>query len=380
MTLRSLFIAAFLILVTACGGGDNPPPGNANGTIKGTVRNAETDTPLANVLVQVYDSNGSPVQTTNTDANGDYSFSLAAAGGYEIDYTLTGFYSVTYENITVVANTSSLLAPVLQIDETITGTGDISGTIVDAQTGGALAGVTVNFRVGINVRTGTIIDTATTDANGAYTINTLITGIYTCELILNNYVVSYATVYVLGGQIVGNQNSAISQTVNSGVMRIVLEWGATPLDLDSHLTGPDPVNVDRFHVYYSSRNVFDANSDLVVNLDVDDTDSYGPETVTILQQLPGLYRYSVFDFSNRSSNPSSTLATSEAKVTVYRDNALPLQFFVPNQPGTLWTVFTMENGAITPVNSMTYETTSGNIKSVGNNLTDVHLMRNLPAK
>ncbi|MCW8631650.1 hypothetical protein OQH38_16240, partial [Acinetobacter baumannii] len=54
-----------------------------------------------------------------------------------------------------------------------------------------------------------------------------------------------------------------------GSMRIVLTWGEKPLDLDSHL------NYSNQHIYWSNKEGHQAN------LDVDDRDSYGPETITI---------------------------------------------------------------------------------------------------
>ena len=65
-------------------------------------------------------------------------------------------------------------------------------------------------------------------------------------------------------------------------MRIVLNWGASPSDLDSHLVYPGN------HVYFSQKEGTDAN------LDVDDTDSYGPETITIERKHSGeRYVYAV---------------------------------------------------------------------------------------
>jgi len=69
--------------------------------------------------------------------------------------------------------------------------------------------------------------------------------------------------------------SPVLKDLNS--MRIVLNWGQNPLDLDSHLSYKNQ------HVYWDSK------QGLAANLDVDDTDSYGPETVTIDKRLEGQY-------------------------------------------------------------------------------------------
>jgi hypothetical protein len=59
-----------------------------------------------------------------------------------------------------------------------------------------------------------------------------------------------------------------------------------------------------------------------VTLDLDDIYSFGPETTTVYQQLTGIYRFSVHDFSNRGSFSSIALSNSNATVVVYRGSAL----------------------------------------------------------
>jgi hypothetical protein len=113
--------------------------------------------------------------------------------------------------------------------------------------------------------------------------------------------------------------------------------GASPSDLDSHLTVPN-ADVSRFHVFYQNRGAFDAPP--FAGLDVDDVASFGPETITITQLNSGSYRYSVHDFTNRSSAASTALGNSGARVEVYFNGGLQRTFFVPpGQAGNLWTVF-----------------------------------------
>jgi len=150
------------------------------------------------------------------------------------------------------------------------------------------------------------------------------------------------------------QNAAITSVLNAGLLRIVLTWGANPLDLDAHLTGP--ASSGRFHVYFGAKG--SSTSAPFAVLDVDDTTSYGPETITIHQQSSGIYRYSVHDYSNRSSYNSSALAFSGASVKVYRGTTLIKTFSVPYSYGTLWTVFELSGDDIMPVNWMSYHETA----------------------
>lgn len=145
-------------------------------------------------------------------------------------------------------------------------------------------------------------------------------------------------------------------------VRIVLTWGENPRDLDSHLTGPNSGNdgsagdQNRFHVYYSS-----SNTD-IANLDVDDTTSYGPETITISPAdgsstlRAGLYRYSVHHYAGEGN-----ISASGASVTLQFGNTT--RYFSPPAGAAgdedLWTVFELQinsNGAITVYEQNTIDT------------------------
>ncbi|HEK9070243.1 tetratricopeptide repeat protein [Escherichia coli] len=127
-------------------------------------------------------------------------------------------------------------------------------------------------------------------------------------------------------------------------MRVVLSWGEKPFDLDSHLIFPGG------HIYFDSKEGTDAN------LDVDDTDSYGPETVTISKKHFGeSYIYAVQDYSNKGLPNSNYLSASKAKVFVYVGSSLVCSYSVPaGKRGNIWTVFKLNpNGEFEDINSVT---------------------------
>ena len=131
-------------------------------------------------------------------------------------------------------------------------------------------------------------------------------------------------------------------------MRIVLNWGQSPEDLDSHLVFPNN------HIFYNSKTGDQSN------LDVDDTDSYGPETITIDQKKFGeTYYYFVHDFSNKDNSNTKSLSNSDAKVFVYVGQTLTKTYYVPkNQVGNIWNIFKINsNGEIEDVNSIISKTT-----------------------
>ena len=130
--------------------------------------------------------------------------------------------------------------------------------------------------------------------------------------------------------------------INLDGMRIVLNWGAQPLDLDSHLVYPGS------HVYFKAMTGTDAL------LDVDDISSYGPETITIARKHAGVrYVYAVHDYSDRD-NPTTALSQSGAIVFVYIGKTLIKTYYIPkNSIGNLWTVFAVtESGEFQTFNSI----------------------------
>lgn len=132
-------------------------------------------------------------------------------------------------------------------------------------------------------------------------------------------------------------------------LRVVLSWGASPSDLDSHIVYPGN------HVFYSAKNGANAL------LDVDDTDSYGPETITLQRKGYGdSYVYAVQDFINKGNPASTALSGSQAKVFVYVGQSLVRTYYVPrNQAGNLWTVFRISgDGDFQDINRLEGRTTS----------------------
>lgn len=159
----------------------------------------------------------------------------------------------------------------------------------------------------------------------------------------------------------GDEQSAIKKAFDDvGItepdsIRIVVSWGDTPRDLDSHLTGPAVSGSGRFHIYYSARNYYTNGSynstnlyDYAAELDYDVTSSYGPEITTIHRYTPGDYYFYVHDYSNKSSTNSTAMSTSGVTVSIYHgssntfyklDDGTIACFKIPSsQIATLWRV------------------------------------------
>ncbi len=332
------------------GGGAAPPPPPASGTVEGAVRDAATGTGLAGATVEIL-SGGTVIATTTTGADGSYDVDVDAGSGYVVRFTSSGYYAADFNAVDVDDGETVILEAVLQIATTYVGDGTVSGTITSSLTGSGLPGVTVNLRTGLNAQTGAIVTTGTTNGAGQYSIAAVPTGYYTAELSSGGYITAFISVYSLGGQTTGNQNASLSPVLAAGEIRIVLTWGSAPADLDTHLTGPTTTG-PRFHIAYYDTSV---NDGTVASLDADDTSAYGPETITITNQISGTYRYYVHDFTNDGTNPSQALSNSGAQVKVYNSSGLAATFNVPaNQGGTIWEVFELSGSTITPINLFSY--------------------------
>ena len=130
-------------------------------------------------------------------------------------------------------------------------------------------------------------------------------------------------------------------------LKIVLTWGETPLDLDSHLYTP-LIDGLSYHIYYLDKGTLSEVP--YACLDIDDMSSYGPETIWIETFYPGTYIYKVYNFSGTES-----LTTSSASVSVIDRDGVIATFDVPTTgTGLWWTVFEIDGAtmAITPINTI----------------------------
>jgi len=342
---------------------------SGSGTIKGTVR-YDNGTGVDNVSVSFAKSGTTGGNTTTAD-NGTYSQDSLSLGVYNIAFTKSD-YLTTSQSATLATDNQTITANVTLLADSCSA-GTISGTISDAVSGSAKTDVSLSVRSGLSVTSGsTTGTTATSAANGTYTLSSMSAGGYTVQVSINGYITSFFNANVCGN--LTNQNASISENLSSGSMRIILHWGASSglTIVDSHITGPDNAS-GRFHIYYpaNKRNFFYYTNDQVcygctssqksdnVTLDKDDISAPGTETITIPggSWRSGTYRYSAHDYTTAGStgNASSTnFAESGTTVKVYY-NGTETTYNVPNIAGTVWKVLTIDGDSkvITAVNSMT---------------------------
>ena len=148
------------------------------------------------------------------------------------------------------------------------------------------------------------------------------------------YVQTVENFTVVKGEITTAPQISIPKAVDFERIKIVLDWGEFPWDLDAHVV--DGTN----HVYFSVKKQGN------LELDRDDVNSYGPETITILDPSKDkVYSYYVFDCSNSDNPESSRLSYSQAQVKIYFGNEFVESFKItPKKKGITWHVFDVVKG------------------------------------
>eukprot|EP00033_Pygsuia_biforma_P000166 GCRY01000213.1.p1 GENE.GCRY01000213.1~~GCRY01000213.1.p1 ORF type:complete len:422 (-),score=101.30 GCRY01000213.1:293-1507(-) len=208
----------------------------------------------------------------------------------------------------------------------------LSGYVLDATNGHAVSGAKVSLVDGTTV---------TTNSDGVYTFQSVVNGTYVVLANSDGYFTNNKTLDVFTDLMPGSQSTILlSPKLEKGQYRFVLSWGASPLDLDSHMVDPNNCEVAYNHRSCSAS-----------HLDVDRTNGYGPETITITNASasPGIYKHFVYIYS------SGNFVNSQAVVKVYNENGLMNFADVPKTDAThrTWNTFTLNTatGALTLENS-----------------------------
>lgn len=307
------------------------------------------------------------ISTTNTDPS---SFTIISGSNYleapvtwqQKTYDLNAYNGQTiYIGIQCVSNDAFIfMVDDFEFTTTVSEQNTLTGMVSDAFNGDPVAGATVeiaglstttdsegNYTI-TNIPAGTLnadfnadvtqgdaplsVNFSDQSSEGAQTVTCSKTGYITY---INNQVI------IEPGQTL-NLNISLSQTLLEGSMRFVLNWGASPLDIDSHLNTPS-IEGQTYHIYYGSQG--SATSAPYAALDHDVTSGYGPETMTIYQMFEGTYQYYIYNYSG-----SPEITTSQAVLQIYNDNGLMQTLQIPTTgTGLYWNVCEINgsNGQLT---------------------------------
>ena len=213
-------------------------------SIRGVVMSSPDATPISEVNVQIFegsDTTGTPLRSTITAANGDYSFDLKtfASGNYTLVFSKSG-----YQRTTLLVNLERDLDG---LKTYLTGGQGISGTVYDLSNREVIEGIAVQLFEGSEGRTEmTPLKTATTNSSGGYSfsLNENGTGNYTLVFSKSGYKDATYTVSVKAG------------TVTLQTAELEKEQDEVPID-EEHF--PDAISRE-----YISRAI-DQNSDGILS-------------------------------------------------------------------------------------------------------------------
>ena len=212
---------------------------------------------------------------------------------------------------------------------------NLTGSVINAQTGAVVSGAKLKFRGpgGTDV-------TVESTSNGSYSA-VLEPGVYRVTIQCPGF--TEETVEVVVNQSSTIQNLTISPLLQANEIRFVLTWNSSPRDLDSHLRGTSSSG-QHIQVNYTAKKAYGQNGEVLAELDVDDTDGYGPETVT-LYDAGGSYEYVVKDFQS-----TGTMGSQGATVKIYVGSNAPIVVDVPQEQMNEWYVCRIVNGEVEVVN------------------------------
>ena len=307
-----------------------------------------------------------------TDVFGKYSTKNLQDGTYEITVSATSYQTYKVAEVLVQNSEIRYVEDIYMVERHDDfNTGSVEGTITDAVTGDGITETAYIVRKGWNNQTGDAVTEGVFE-NADYTLS-MENGNYTLEISKEGYVTNYKNITVAGDQIETANIVLVPGDGNgetAGELRIVLTWGEEPWDLDSHLAC---YSSDKpYHIWFGQTD-FEGNS--VGNLDVDDTSSYGPETITVRNvKADEKFSYFVHDYTNSYSEVANEMSLSGAKVQVYLEGKNIATYTIPtNQPGTLWHVFDFDGATktIKSVNTLEYQNDPYTIGGIDQEMDDV---------
>ncbi len=223
------------------------------------------------------------------------------------------------------------------------GDATLSGSVVDAVSNAPVQGAEICL-----VADGAATNLcAFSNELGEFTLSGLPEGRQTIQVSADGYTTLQQDVDLTSGATT-SVVFALNPQLSAGEYRIVLSWGSEPADLDAHLWVP--VSSDAYYeVYFDDQG--SCTAEPWACLDADDTDGYGPETITVAQELSGTYSFAVHWYSGTGS-----WAGSDAVVKVYDASGLLKTYYAPSDTtfgeDSWWYVFDLDGGVIVTKDSL----------------------------
>jgi len=228
----------------------------------------------------------------------------------------------------------------------------VLGRVTDATNGEAIAGAVMKLSTTVN---GVEVKwDAESNEAGVFGFENVNGGKMSMEAAVDNYVSATAKLDVTQDIEIGTQaDVSLSPVLPPDGWRVIVKWGHTPTDMDTHLSWATPFG--GCFVDYSNP-IMTCMDGVSASLDIDDTEHFGPETLTIEHVGKGKNRCTeqmhkanqcqvTYKVNNFSQDPASMDGT---RVSLYNGDKL-IKEFASEKDGKIeedfWTVFTLDTYA-----------------------------------
>jgi hypothetical protein len=311
--------------------------GNLKGTVyksDGSIFNGQYTIELNNII-----SNNKPIGGIPSSINfGQTTFTNSST--YNLYSINSGVWKLTFKSdkylpveavVSITPGSNTNFDIITAIDQS-TVESNVGGTILNAFNNALIkTEINVSLINGLNNKDGQVIDTVKT-TSGSFLFSNVKAGNYTIKISGNGYTDTIQNV-ISAGNLTPVNKILVSPILNNDEIRVVLAWGKNPSDLDSHMLFGNTKTCNIFgmnckwnEVYWNQTSGMNGD----IKLDVDVTDSYGPETITskgtaFNNKFQGYY---VYNYTKAVVNPfAATIANSGASVKIYKKEGLVKSFY-----------------------------------------------------
>ncbi|MFT9005784.1 MAG: carboxypeptidase-like regulatory domain-containing protein, partial [Liquorilactobacillus hordei] len=175
----------------------------ANGSISGYILDASQKIGIKNARITLVSSTTGATYTAISDDNGKYTITLPE-GNYQSMVIASGYKTVSAKTVNIDAGEATTNIE-LSVDDII-----LRGIIKNSVSGENIAETKLYFRQGDNNTTGELVESATTAADGTFSLN-LPVGDYTVEITKDGFVTSFKNITITAG----NENIEFDGSLSS---------------------------------------------------------------------------------------------------------------------------------------------------------------------
>jgi YD repeat-containing protein len=212
------------VVVTVSGQNSNGQQFTAitTGTLSGTVTKASDGTAINGALIEVLRS-GVTIATANSGSTGSYSITNASAGTYDLRVSNSGFGTALQNAITISGGQTTTA------NFTLSSPGSVTGRITQADGITPISGAALQLLVGSAKGA-----SATTDATGSYSLNTVNAGSYSLQASASGFVTRTQTNVVVAGGLPTSVNLSLQPTGQGPINYVYDSLGRLTAAIDTN--------------------------------------------------------------------------------------------------------------------------------------------------